>query len=326
MNQFVPEPAIVNYVEEEYALGAVRSIELVRSSQNDVYKMRTSKGDFAVKIYLSNRPDITDVKSIAQQHLFTQKLREAGIRAEEPVESRNRQTYGLVKRENEDRYLCIYRWINGEIGSNEMPEDRYEAIGRVHARLVSVGESLFPLQHRATLNARNLARIPAEIVESAILECGEVDCSSLLAAIHSVVDMIARFDDTKLCNTVVHGDLNPSNMIFDNNGLVLIDFDNCCNACPLWDEAVLRACFTEEHMHTILTATSKCCIYEPVPRDFQVAYKKAMSIWKFAYILRLSEIKRRGVAYNRGMNYHEVRRNSIDSWIKYLNKELDPGN
>lgn len=318
MNELIPEEMIVEYFEQKFLLGKAIDISMVRQSQNDVYRVRTRDQQYALKVYLSHRSDISDVNSIKQQHQFAAELRDAGIYAERACENIDNTTVGILKVDGEKRFVCVYNWEDGEPLTAELKPAQINSIGGAIIQIFELGNKRFPLRYRNTMDAAKLVHEPKRIIESAIQEFDNADFQPLVNAINQVADKVDSFDYSILCNCVVHGDMNPSNMLYRNDGIVLLDFDNCCNASPLWDLTVLNACLPSDAFNQILYMYDPEMLHERNDASLWTIYRKAMSIWKFAYIIGLDAIKTRGIMYEKGMTRDEVRQNMLSSWTKYI--------
>lgn len=322
MNNFVPEQKIIEFFEQAYPLGKASDITLVRQSQNDVYHVRTVGGQYAVKVYLAGRADIKNADTILQQHRFAEALRSAGVRAEHAQRSRDDSTVTMLEHESEDRFVCVYDWVDGEPISPKITESQAREIGAVVGIIHNVGDELFPLQGREFMDVVRLVQTPFATIEPALREIKDYDPQPIVSAIQEVGSELKGVSDSLLCSCVVHGDMNPSNFLLNDDGFTLLDFDNCCNACPLWDLTVLKACFPGAGFDCMLNAYDDERKNGYEYHDLWALYSKAMAIWKFAYILELSAIKQRGVLYERGLTLAQVRQQTILSWTKYVSKTL----
>ncbi len=217
-------PELILSAAETVGLAPTGGFQALASYENRVYKIETEDVPWAVKFYRPNR--WTDT-AIAEEHGFLQELVDAEIPAVAPL-ARDGETLfhaGSYR-------FAVFPWRPGRAGCVETPSER-QTLGRHLGRLHLIGAGRFTA--RPTLDV-------ASFVDPAITTLA--DCPFLPADLRPAflattarlrALVAAAFADVGAPNLRLHGDCHAGNVLTNDSGLTLVDFDDCLNGPAIQD-------------------------------------------------------------------------------------------
>ncbi len=202
----------------------------LNSYENRVYEIGVEGGEPVIgKFY---RPERWSPEAIAEEHAFLKKLGELEIPVVEPLELSNPSPYGPALALGEPFYYSLYPKFRGREHAENTAED-LRWLGRTLGRLHNVGEH-FTAPHRLTLNPESygyqsfdfilqLNFLPADIrpaLEQILTQC---------------LQAIEPYFQHQPANILLHGDCHPGNVLWNDQGPHLLDFDDMLHAPAVQD-------------------------------------------------------------------------------------------
>ncbi|HEY9290187.1 MAG TPA: phosphotransferase [Microlunatus sp.] len=137
--------AVISLVTDSYELRPTQA-SLVRSFANDVYKINTSAGSYALKIYGSGRFTVDEVRWEQQ---FARHLVAAGLPTAADVSLRNGDSVGSLDAPEGRRPFALTAWLPGDKPQPPWTETLYRSVGAALAQLHDAADSFnsrFPRQ------------------------------------------------------------------------------------------------------------------------------------------------------------------------------------
>ena len=222
----------------EWSLDGAR-IELVKYRENAVFSVRAADGNrYAMRIH---RPGYRSDAHIRSEIRWMRALAEVGVRTPEVVDTRNGDVLAGVEAGGvpEPRYCDLSRWIDGAqlgrleegvAGDPEQAAASYRTIGRI-AAVVHEHGARWPRPDafvRPVWDEASLVGDTPAFGDFRDLAClsGE-QLSVLTDARARVRERLEAFGKGSDRWGLLHGDFLPENVLVADDGLRLIDFDDC---------------------------------------------------------------------------------------------------
>jgi Ser/Thr protein kinase RdoA (MazF antagonist) len=198
----------------------------LNSYENRVYQLGTAEGAWVLKFY---RPARWTDAQIIEEHTFTAEL----ARAELPVAA-PREVDGKTLFHYRGFRFAAFPWMRGRAPELDAPEAR-PMLGRALARLHSIG-SVRPFAERPRLT---IARLGAAAREN-VLDSGLVPeylearyaeaAATLLEQIQGAFDLVGPVRQVR-----IHGDCHLGNLLWNEQGPVFVDLDDCMSGPRIQD-------------------------------------------------------------------------------------------
>lgn len=227
----------------EYAIGEAVELKGIRQGvENSNYRLRTTQGRFILTIY-EKRVDRRDLPFFLG---LMEHLARRGLPCPLPVAGRD----GQALRRIAGKPAAIVTFLDGK-SPGRVTNERCAALGEALAALHLAGAG-FPLLRENALGMAGWRRLQAD--------CGgKADdvLPGLAAEIAAELDELARAWPRGLPEGVIHADLFPDNVFFDDSRVTgLIDFYFACHDLLAYDVAIcLNAwCFEPDHAFNITKA------------------------------------------------------------------------
>lgn len=201
----------------------------LNSYENRVYEIGLE--DHKPIIAKFYRPNRWSELALQDEHQVLQKLVEHEIPVVKPLNLKNPKS-GFTLGKADDYYFCFYPKFGGH-EEPDLSKDHLEWLGRVLARLHNVMQSLV-VKHRLTLNCETY---------------GDQSLNSILDhpylpddlknhvedVINQSLDLIDPLLDEDWQSFAVHGDCHLGNVLWNQNGPTLVDFDDMVISYPIQD-------------------------------------------------------------------------------------------
>lgn len=203
-------------------------LQALPSYENRVYQVGLEDmSNLVVKFY---RPGRWDDEQILEEHRFCAQLREVDLPVVVPLDT----TPGGTLIHDGPYRLSVYLQTVGRPPSFDDPEHR-RLLGRFAARMhnVSVLESFAT---RPTLDPESyghdsiIALFDSGRVPKVLEEAFDAVASHAMARVESLFEACAPLSQTR-----IHGDLHAGNILWTDDGPVVMDFDDCATGPPLAD-------------------------------------------------------------------------------------------
>jgi Ser/Thr protein kinase RdoA (MazF antagonist) len=238
----VPSVAAVSHlVEDEYGVPVTQAV-LVRSFNNDVYRVHAGERSYALKIYGVSRWTQDEVRWEQQ---LVRHLTNSGMPVAAAVALRDGDTVGVLDAPEGIRPFAMAEWVPGAKPQAPYTDSLYRHIGETLARLHAAADSFRSSYPRRTL------RTGAEVHEvSDVLDPG----SSLQRLVQrtgaEAQVQLTHLSEHGLRWGIRHGDPTLDNLHASDSGLYFYDFDL---AGPGWQVGDLTGALSTEFADAFLT-------------------------------------------------------------------------
>jgi len=204
----------------------------LNSYENRVYQLGATQGLWVLKFY---RPQRWSDAQIAEEHTFTAELARAELPVAAPLEVSGRTLFRL----REFRF-AVFPWMRGRTPELDAPEAR-ALLGRALARIHSIGATrAFHARPQLTVqrlgHAARAAVLASELVPSGLVERYSQASSLLLSRVETVFTDVGRVRDVR-----IHGDCHLGNLLWNEQGPVFVDLDDCMSGPRIQDLWMLLA-------------------------------------------------------------------------------------
>jgi Ser/Thr protein kinase RdoA (MazF antagonist) len=237
----VPSVAAVSHlVEDEYGVPVAQAV-LVRSFNNDVYRVHAGERSYALKIYGVGRWTADEVRWEQQ---LVRHLTNSGVPLAADVALRDGDTVGVMDAPEGRRPFAMAEWVPGGKPQPPYTDSLYRDVGETLARLHAAADSFRSSYPRRTL------RTGAEVREvSDVLDPG----SSLQRLVQrtgaEAQRQLTHLSEHGLRWGVRHGDPTLDNLHVSDSGLYFYDFDL---AGPGWQVGDLTGALSTEFADAFL--------------------------------------------------------------------------
>jgi Ser/Thr protein kinase RdoA (MazF antagonist) len=238
-----PEDVIVKHLEtfslqilSHYPID-VKSAVSINYEYNATLKVETADGQlFALRIN-TNSPRTPE--NLKAEIAFVRFLAEDGrVKAPHPIENREGNFYTSILHEASGRmfHCVLYSWILGEELEDEPTDEQLSALGAAMATM-HVAAKGFKLPEGSSLPTFDDPLWWTEdflLSEKSVLDVEAKDLIS--AALSAIRSGVAKFYANE-APILIHADMHGGNVLWYEDGLSVIDFDDCGFGFPLQDLA-----------------------------------------------------------------------------------------
>ncbi len=213
----VPSVAAVSrLVEDEYRF-AVTRVVLVRSFMNDVYRVDTAQGSYALKVYGVGRwtPDEVRWEQQLARHLIN-----SGSPVAADVPLHGGDSVGVLDAPEGMRPFALAEWVPGDKPQPPWTDDLYEDVGRTLAHFHGAVHQFHSSHERRTVRTGHEIREVSDVLalesprRRLIVEAGA-----------EAQRQLTRFSERGLHWGIKHGDLSLDNLHVSDSGLYFYDLD-----------------------------------------------------------------------------------------------------
>jgi Ser/Thr protein kinase RdoA (MazF antagonist) len=198
----------------------------LNSYENRVYQMGSAEGPLVLKFY---RPARWSDAQNGEEHSFTAELAAAEMAVAAPL-----TIDGATLFRFRDFRFSIFPWLRGRAPELDAPEAR-AMLGRSLARIHRIG-AVRPFQTRVKLSVERLGfEAREQVFDSGMLP--ESMEESYDRATDALLERVVRvFDEVGPTRQIrLHGDCHLGNLLWNDNGPVFVDLDDCMTGPAIQD-------------------------------------------------------------------------------------------
>jgi len=220
----------VSYIVKKYNLGKILEIDLLNGSQNKVYKVVTDKDIYVIKEYsYDSINSYYMLKKRKEQIRISNILNNNGIKTLLPLCFNNKYFIYYKK-----RYYLVYNFSNNKTLSDIKIENKHiRVLARTQSKIhrLNIQSSLRKSYRKINIDIEKGINV-AEYKDKELYDILVKNKDKLIEIINKCNDNLS-----KICNNlcVSHNDYKRLNVMWDNNSIVLLDFDatglsnpSCC--------------------------------------------------------------------------------------------------
>ena len=215
--------ALRSYVEQEYDLGQTMDCNLINTSLNDTYALRTYENKrYILRVYRTGTRSLTNVMYEIEvlRHLDKKKVPVAAA-----LRRKDNDYVGIIEAPEGQRYVCLFKHAPGK---EPTYEDEGQAIqyGMAEASVHAATDDFMSKEDRPILGIENLIDTPLRSIQPLLAHRSQ-DWDYLLELACRIRDKLAALPLSSLDYGFCHGDLHGWNANFDADGTVTFyDFDS----------------------------------------------------------------------------------------------------
>ncbi len=213
-------PAVILDAIEDLGFKTTGRCLTLNSFENRVYEIEVEQGELTKQIVAKfYRPGRWSKDQILNEHQFMSDLDEAEIPLIAPLTIKGET---LFKLEKANLWYCVYEKKGGRHNS-EMNTEQLEILGRSLARLHNVG-STKSADHRITINQDSFGLKNLDFLIQSKLIPNHIE-NKYKEVVQEICDLSAPMFES-ISNIRVHGDCHLGNVIWRDESLFFIDFDD----------------------------------------------------------------------------------------------------
>ncbi len=207
----------------------------LNSYENRVYEIPVEEGfPLIAKFY---RPGRWSLAALTEEHAFLSTLKEAEVPVVAPLELKESvgpKTLALTgtTESTEKIYYAFFPKFRGKEHDEVTNDDRLW-MGRTLARLHNVSQ-YFPIKHRLHLDPETYGYNSLDFILTQPFLPSDLK-ESIESTLLNALERVDSFFATKLNVIPVHGDCHPGNVLWNQDGPHLLDFDDMLVAPPVQD-------------------------------------------------------------------------------------------
>lgn len=216
---------------------AVKSAVSINYEYNATLKVETTDGQlFALRIN-TNSPRTPE--NLMAEIAFVGLIAADGrVRVPQPIQNNDGSFYTSVLHEPSQRtfHCVLYSWVEGEELEDEPTDDQLKAMGVAMATMHQIAPA-FELPHGATLPTFDDPLWWTEdflLSEKSVLDASAKDLIS--RALLAIKEGVAKFY-LNATPMIIHADMHGGNVLWNQDHLSVIDFDDCGFGLPIQDFA-----------------------------------------------------------------------------------------
>ena len=188
----------------------------LNSYENRVYQFAAEGRRFVVKFY---RPQRWSSEQILEEHAFILQLAEADIPVVPPL-----ALQGQTLREHQGLRFALFPSIGGRALESDQDEHLFQ-LGRQIGRLHMVGKASAFVSRPYLFDQQALAAAVATLQDCLLIPSAIK--APFMTILQHVVARLQSLDLTKYTQIRLHGDCHVGNLLWRDESLTLVDFDDC---------------------------------------------------------------------------------------------------
>jgi Ser/Thr protein kinase RdoA (MazF antagonist) len=219
---------------EEQGFSANGQVLALNSYENRVFKVGLlDQSQVIVKFY---RPDRHTLYQICEEHDFLNILLQQNISVNQPLLLKKPvQESDFVSEQNEF-FMSVFSFVKGREHSELIEGDRYQ-LGQILAKIHNSTE-IFSYQDREELNAENIIETALDDLWNSAFVSDE-NFDRIEPYVQTLKSMVVETLIPNPSWVMCHGDLHLGNMLWQNQEVTLVDFDDSLIAPPVQDAWML---------------------------------------------------------------------------------------
>lgn len=229
--------ALLREVTTHYDIGSPVKCVLLRSWINEVYHVKTSRGDFILKVF---RHGWRAFDEVAYEVQLMQHLASCGITVQTPIQTHSGKTIQLLSAPEGQRPVVLYPML---LGKPALPpsDTVYHQVGHAIAQMHQALDSFVPTHPRRALDIHYLAHEPLSWLQPYFNDRQD-DWRFLVALVERVQSRLTELEQTRDVSWgAIHGDATLDNLLITKNEQIgIYDFDQ---SGPGWRAYELQGVF-----------------------------------------------------------------------------------
>lgn len=222
--------ALADEMARRHGLADAVQCRLISRGSNDIYSVTAGRRRFALRVA---KADFREPHDLRYELDFLAHLGSRGVPVSSAVCDAAGEPFFSLRAPEGVRHLTVFEWVDGR-SCHPMTAAQAQKAGAELAGLHLAGLG-FPGAERRVFDTRKRLLGRRAVLE-ALLESTPADREAVRAAMDRCIDLIDRGAESQLPRGMTHGDLQPANVMFaDDGAMTLIDFDDCALDCMVRD-------------------------------------------------------------------------------------------
>jgi|GEM_PF-7100616 len=241
--QIIPNIEIGHSAIEQYDFKSPKKLEFIKHLENTTFKLSTEQGNFLLRVYCGLHNTVKDIESEAKIIEYLSNC--DNYQYQKPIRNRYHKFVSIVEASGISKQVSILSWIDSATLINQAYDlSLFKEIGKLIAHIhdqLAIWRKPNDF-HRPMLDAEGLignngalgyANLGYRYFDRETVSLFEL-VSQRLIDFQAVITKEKNFG-------LIHGDLHLNNIIYHQNTLVPIDFDDSGWGYYIYDLAVILA-------------------------------------------------------------------------------------
>ena len=227
MNTLLKSDEVLELVRANYSLDTPQTCTLIRRGFNDHYLFKVGQARYIFRVYLNGKYYVDSPEAFQFELDLLDYLQTQSIPVSHPIRMDNGELLGWTSTALDRRATALFSFApGGEVLEESFTIEESLEMGKTIAAFHLAANDFSSNHERYHLNLKYLVDEPLRLIEKDNSEQGQ----ELLASLPSIPDLVSAVKSLSIDNDeygIIHGDLHPGNMHFQENQVTFFDFDHC---------------------------------------------------------------------------------------------------
>lgn len=250
MNTLLKPNEILEIVNANYSLGSIQSCNLIRRGFNDHYLISLDHEEYIFRVYLNHKYYIETSDAFKFELDLLEHLHCEGVPVANALRTKYGELLGRTPANSGDRDFALFSYARGrEISRDSISIEQSFQLGKAMANMHLSANNFHSKRKRYRLDFKYLVDEPLRLIfdivdgkKSAFTSDQDKDelqnIIQSLGPIDELVQAVKKIDLDQDQFGIIHGDLHTGNVHFQDNELVIFDFDHCAYGWRAYDISI----------------------------------------------------------------------------------------
>lgn len=289
-NQLIPPQQLKSVLDKYYNLRSPLSIKLIGSGFNHNYQVKTAKQKFVLRIYLHNKYYIQSSDDFKFELDLLEYLTAQNIPVSSPIKNNRQEYLSSAKFKDDLRYFALFNFAKGKKFDLSINEQNIYQLGKIIATLHTITQHFHSNYYRYSLDLDNILVEPIEILKHHLLSKNKQNLDFFQSTYEQLLQNVRGLSKTSANFGLIHGDLNESNIHFEQDlGFTILDFDHCgygwraYDLIPFWD-------IDARLWHFFIEGYESVRNLSPQEKELMPTFAAIRDIWDMGDVLRMMPV------------------------------------
>ena len=245
MNSTLKADLLTPFISSEYSLPEPVQCEFVRRGFNDHYLVRSRTKRYFLRVYLNGKYYIGDSDDFRFELELLEFLASHGLRVVRPVPNRAHEHLSTIEAPDGKRHMALFEFVDGDPIVGSAAECNAGKLGEMVVTIHTTADAFRAKHSRYDLDLHYLLDEPLRLLEDQLLSRGMGDLSYFRPAADRIRRTVEKLGKVPGAYGIIHGDLIPSNILYSDLGITVIDFDYAGYGWRAYDIETLASCYGE---------------------------------------------------------------------------------
>ena len=250
MNTLLKPETVIELISAHYSFVRIQNCSLIRRGFNDHYLIESESAKYVFRIYLNHKYYIESPEAFQFELDLIEHLHSEGVPVANALRMNNGNLLGWVATDLGERGFALFPYAPGlELKEDTLTIEKCFQLGKAMADLHLSANRFRPKYKRYHLDLKYLIDEPLRLISEKIdgslsAFTADEDKNELkgliqaLQPLENLVDAVRKISLDRDEFGIIHGDLHPGNVRFQDDELVMFDFDHCAYGWRAYDISI----------------------------------------------------------------------------------------